>query len=422
MSFLQSHKKELVILGIWVLVFASAPLYLLYEDFIGGTNVDWHELDFIWTYELGFLILFLLHHYWLIPQLVHRRRFKLYVLSYVPALLLFGCFLFVVDSIFQPFGPRGRNHTGKDGEPPPLFEHRDKDGEKPFREDGQPFRKDGKPFWKDGKPFRDHGPRNMDGEKPRKHFKPFKKHGPLPAPIVAKLVIAALMMGVDFGIVAWRRQQEMGRRLLLLERLNLERELEHLRQQINPHFLMNTLNNIHSLVDIDSERTKRAIVQLSCLMRYALYHGSETLVPLVKDLEALDVYFQLVRLRYSNKVDIQFHQPEQVPSSIVVPPLIFATFIENAFKHGISYRHPSYVHASLRLTDDGRHLLFQCINSRYAQTSTQPAKAQKKDDGIGLLNVRKRLDILYEDRYTLTINDTNPNTFTIELTLPISQS
>ena len=403
MSFLQSHKKDLVILGIWVLVFASAPLYLLYEDFIGGTNVDWHELGFIWSYELGFLILFLLHHYWMIPQLVHRRRFKLYLLSYVPALLLFGGFLFALDSFFQPFGPMGKP---KGNEWPAQFEHRGKEGEKPFG--------------KGEKPFGENGPRDFDGKRPRKHFKRHKKHGPLPAPILAKLVIAALMMGVDFGIVAWRRQQDMGQRLLLLERLNLERELEHLRQQINPHFLMNTLNNIHALVDIDSERTKRAIVQLSCLMRYALYHGSETLVPLAKDLEALDVYFQLVRLRYSNKVDIQFHQPEQVSSSIMVPPLVFATFIENAFKHGISYRHPSYVHTSLQLTDDGRHLLFQCINSRHEQADKQPKQGKKKDDGIGLQNVRKRLDILYNDRYTLTINDTNPNTFSIELTLPIS--
>ena len=75
----------------------------------------------------------------------------------------------------------------------------------------------------------------------------------------------------------------------------------------------------------------------------------------------------------------------------------------------------------MQLTDDGRRLLFQCINSRHTQTDKQPTANLKKGEGIGLQNVRKRLDLLYEDRYTLTINDTNPNTYSIELTLPISQ-
>lgn len=410
-----SYKKNLVILLIWVLVFASAPLYMLYEEFIIDSEVDWQELTHIWSYEAGFLILFLIHHYWMLPQLVYQRRFKLYALCYVPLLIAFGAFLMSLGPRHPSLAPFHEHQPYKNEAPPPRFGPREKDGEKPFRDDGP--RKDNE----DSRTINGE-PRDIHEKQPRQHFKPRKKHGPLPAPILAKLVIAALMMGVDFGIVAWRRQQMMGQRLLMLERLNLERELEHLRQQINPHFLMNTLNNIHALVDIDSERTKRAIVQLSCLMRYALYHGSETMVPLAKDLEALDVYFQLVRLRYSNKVDIQFRTLEGDVPTMQVPPLIFATFIENAFKHGISYRHSSYVHASLQLTDDGRRLLFQCINSRHTQTDQQPTANPKKGEGIGLQNVRKRLDLLYEDRYTLTINDTNPNTYSIELTLPISQT
>lgn len=408
-----SDKKNLVILLIWVLVFASAPLYMLYDDSIMDSEVDWQELTFIWSYEAGFLVLFLIHHYWMLPQLVYQRRFKLYALCYVPLLIAFGAFLMSLGPRHPSLAPFHKDQPFKNEAPPPRFGPREKDGEKPFRDGEKPFHDGGPIDFKDS---------NSGHEDPpaRKQFKPHKKHGPLPAPILAKLVIAALMMGVDFGIVAWRRQQMMGQRLLMLERLNLERELEHLRQQINPHFLMNTLNNIHALVDIDSERTKRAIVQLSCLMRYALYHGNETMVPLAKDLEALDVYFQLVRLRYSNKVDIQFRTLEGDVPTMQVPPLIFATFIENAFKHGISYRHSSYVHASLQLTDDGRRLLFQCINSRHTQTDQQPTANPKKGEGIGLQNVRKRLDLLYEDRYTLTINDTNPNTYSIELTLPIS--
>ena len=424
-----SYKKNIIILLIWVLIFASAPLYMLYEEFIIDSEVDWQELTHIWSYEAGFLVIFLIHHYWMLPQLVYRRRFKLYALCYLPLLTAFGAFLLFLDPKISSLSPFHKDQPFKNEAPPPRFGAREKDGKKPFHDGEKPFHDDEKPFHNGKKPFHDDGPidikdSNSGHDRPpaHKHFKPRKKHGPLPAPILAKLVIAALMMGVDFGIVAWRRQQMMGQRLLLLERLNLERELEHLRQQINPHFLMNTLNNIHALVDIDSERTKRAIVQLSCLMRYALYHGSETMVPLAKDLEALDVYFQLVRLRYSNKVDIHFRTLEGDVPTMQVPPLIFATFIENAFKHGISYRHSSYVHASLQLTDDGRRLLFQCINSRHTQTDKQPTANPKKGEGIGLQNVRKRLDLLYEDRYTLTINDTNPNTYSIELTLPISQT
>ena len=96
----------------------------------------------------------------------------------------------------------------------------------------------------------------------------------------------------------------MRQRLLLLEKQNLKQELEQLRYQINPHFLMNTLNNIHALVDIDKERAQRAIVDLSGLMRHALYKSSTPIVPMKEETEFLQQYISLMRLRYSDKVEL----------------------------------------------------------------------------------------------------------------------
>ena len=185
-----SYKKNIIILLIWVLIFASAPLYMLYEEFIIDSEVDWQELTHIWSYEAGFLVIFLIHHYWMLPQLVYRRRFKLYALCYLPLLTAFGAFLLFLDPRFSSLAPFHKDQPFKNEAPPPRFGAREKDGKKPFHDGEKPFH-DGK------KPFHDDGPidikdSNSEHDRPpaRKHFKPRKKHGPLPAPILAKLVIA----------------------------------------------------------------------------------------------------------------------------------------------------------------------------------------------------------------------------------------
>ena len=192
-----------------------------------------------------------------------------------------------------------------------------------------------------------------------------------------------------------------------LQAENLSRQLETLRYQINPHFFMNTLNNIHALVDIDPEQAKASIEEFSKLMRHVLYEGDRPTIPLAKETEFLRHYVSLMKLRYADTVRIDLSLPEK-DEGAEIPPLMLASFVENAFKHGISYEKPSFVRVTVSV-EDGK-IVFRCANSR--QDSAQAAQ-----HGVGLANVRGRLDLLYGDRYTLHI-DPSGDVYDVLLLLP----
>ena len=191
-------------------------------------------------------------------------------------------------------------------------------------------------------------------------------------------------------------------------------ELEYLKYQINPHFFMNTLNNIHALVDIDQETAKRTIIDLSKLMRYVLYDSGEKFVPLDKEIQFIQLYISLMRIRYSTNVDIQVSTPDNM-GSVMVPPLLFICFVENAFKHGVSNRQHSFINIYVSYDDSHEHLSFLCVNSIVEQT--------KKDNhhGIGIENARKRLELIYGDDYILRIKENEEKTFEVWLQIPITQ-
>ena len=193
-----------------------------------------------------------------------------------------------------------------------------------------------------------------------------------------------------------------------LERQNLKQQLEYLKYQINPHFFMNTLNNIHALVDIDPTKAKDSIVVLSRMMRYLLYESDNTMVTLQKEIEFLKSYIDLMSMRYTSKVHISLRiDGEDKPGNI--PPLLLITFVENAFKHGVSYREESFIRVTLSIADDALH--FTCANSRHDEQPSQRG-------GVGLDNVRKRLDLIYKSRYYLSI-EAKPETYEVMLRLPL---
>lgn len=172
-------------------------------------------------------------------------------------------------------------------------------------------------------------------------------------------------------------------------------ELKNLKNQINPHFLLNTLNNIYALTAFDQAKAQQAIMELSRLMRYMLYENQTERVSLNKEIEFLESYISLMRLRIYNKVEViaKFEVPEN--EDIPVAPLIFISLVENAFKHGISSTDKSYVHITLKAD---RHLLrFCCINSNFPKS-----EADKTPGGIGLTQVAKRLEMSYPGRYSWT--------------------
>jgi LytS/YehU family sensor histidine kinase len=219
-----------------------------------------------------------------------------------------------------------------------------------------------------------------------------------------------LLMGMNLGVKLYFMSQRDLERQKIIDKKNLEQQMEYLKYQVNPHFFMNTLNNIHALVDIDPERAKTTIVELSKMMRHILYDGGKKLIPLSREVEFLNLYVQLMRLRYSNKVHINVDLPQQLPE-LKLPPLMLIIFVENAFKHGISYREESFINISVEV--ENKRLLFNCRNSK----PTQSQKSNEKG-GMGLQNVRQRLELLYEDDYTLSINDAE-KTYEVKLDIPM---
>ena len=381
---MQNKKIEYtVILVGWTIVFALPAIFLYYESLGDDSSFDWHELLFTWKHLLPLFVLFLLHHFLLFP-LYSKRRFIVYAILVVALLGLFTC--------FQIFALRPQRHDDFRPHPQELALHPMPEEEFDERIVEPRFRHP----HPDGRRF----------GHPRKMF---------PGRIVMECVIALLLMGVDLGVFVQVASRRTRQQLLVLEKEKLEMELSYLKYQVNPHFFMNTLNNIHALVDIDTELAKRTVIDLSHLMRYALYDSASELVPLSKEVEFIQLYINLMRLRYSGQVRLELEVQEGL-SGVMVPPLLLICFVENAFKHGVSNREPSFVEMHLSESQDGKYLQFDCTNSRLHKHTSDA------HHGIGIANARKRLDLLYADSYSLTIDDQDENQFKVCLKLPIKKS
>ena len=221
-------------------------------------------------------------------------------------------------------------------------------------------------------------------------------------------------MGMNLGVKLYFKTQEDREQREKLEKQDLERQLEYLRYQVNPHFFMNTLNNIHALVDINPERAKTTIVELSKMMRYILYEGDKKLIPVQREALFLKNYIELMRLRYSSRVSINLDIPEMMPD-VMLPPLLLIIFVENAFKHGVSYAAPSFIDIKVTVTQE--MLQFKCRNSRQEQKPDE----KKKKGGVGLANARRRLDLLFHDKYSLEIKEDDKE-YDVQLEIPLSKN
>ena len=187
-------------------------------------------------------------------------------------------------------------------------------------------------------------------------------------------------------------------------------ELTWLKHQLNPHFLFNTLNNISSLTQIDPDKAQESIGQLSDLLRYALYDSEADKVPLTEEMEFMDNYIDLMALRCNEltKVEKSLERPQQ---SVEVAPLLFISLVENAFKHGVNARYPSFVRIGMRYADG--KLLFQCQNSLFEKQGSDHIGS-----GIGLENMKRRLELLYPGKYSYK-QQADENTYTVEVVLSI---
>ena len=172
----------------------------------------------------------------------------------------------------------------------------------------------------------------------------------------------------------------------------IDAELSNLRNQINPHFLLNTLNNIYALTAFDAQKAQESIQELSKMLRHILYDYQQPRVPLQDETEFIDNYVKLMRIRLPNSVEVvsKFHVLDKQAD---VAPMIFISLVENAFKHGVSPTEPSFIHITIE--GDRKHVICDIKNSNYPK-----AEGDHSGHGIGLQQVQRRLELSYYQQYT----------------------
>ena len=410
----RGQKKSEIILYVvlWTILFAAPPISMLVGDFFFSSasdaamvpsavsasaeaaksmTIDWLAVFNAWSLLAMFCVTFFLHNFFIAPLLVYANRKWAYGVSVV---VLIICFM-GYQVLFRPHlpgpEPKDRPEPRKEriGERKPALAHELPDSDTPFNPPLQPEDGWGERFF-EKKP---EPPRAFGGQDS------------------VAFIIMALLLGLNIGAKSFFKSLDDKKRIKELERENLNSQLEYLKYQINPHFFMNTLNNIHALVDIDPEQAKYTIEVLSKLMRYVLYEGNKSMAPLQKELAFISHYVDLMRIRYTDKVRISVSLPSSVPD-VQVPSLLFITFIENAFKHGVSYQKSSFIEVCVRGDEANREIAFSCNNS------VKPETDEKKQGGVGLQNAKKRLQLIYGDDYNLKI-DSTPEEFRLLLRLPI---
>lgn len=209
---------------------------------------------------------------------------------------------------------------------------------------------------------------------------------------------ALFLMFLSLGLKVLERQSQIEELSKEIEKEKLNSELAFLKNQISPHFFFNTLNNIYSLIGINQDDSQAAVLKLSKLMRYLIYDSEKGNTMLSHEIEFMNNYIDLMKLRMSDRVNLNVHFPEEYNDRII-QPLLFIPFVENSFKHGISYREKSFIDISM--TAEADSITFKCSNSLHRKSEKE---AETETGGIGLENVRKRLDLLFPGRHDLRIN------------------
>lgn len=339
--------ENLIYVMVW-LVIILVPI--LSSKMLGEEHVDLEAIFTSWRKIAPYLLLFVINNSLLAPKLLQKRRYVLYVL----------CDLAVITAIFGAVD---------------LYEQ----------------------YFLKGLP---------DAETVIANRKATFTDLALPWNILLGLFMTGTNTMIKMLYQAMRNEQEME----ALKHQNLQAEIDYLKYQINPHFFMNTLNNIHALIDIDAESAKNAVIELSKMMRYVLYDSGRERISLRQDIQFLENYIALMRIRYTGAIDIRVNYPPVLPE-IPIPPLLLIVFVENAFKHGVSYNRPSFIHLDIDYRDG--MVTGVIANSRHA------GKHARTASGIGLENVHKRLDLIYGPKgYTLDIEEDDPAVYRVKLVIP----
>ncbi|WP_417876077.1 sensor histidine kinase [Winogradskyella sediminis] len=208
--------------------------------------------------------------------------------------------------------------------------------------------------------------------------------------------IALYFILVFISIAQWLFKQIKA--LIRLKNEKAKTELMHLKSQVNPHFFFNMLNNLYGLVDKDAKKAQQLILKLSDMMRYSIYDGEKETVLLSEEITYLENYIELHKMRYHKAIDIQFNIDTN-DTDYEIMPLLFIILLENAFKHGVeNLRENAYVH--ITLTAHNNEVTFE-IENNFDEAQDNP------ETGIGLKNLKRRLELVYPKKHTLTLSKTD---------------
>lgn len=226
-------------------------------------------------------------------------------------------------------------------------------------------------------------------------------------------ITLALMVGLSVAIKMTQKWIVTEKERKQLEQERTEAELKNLKNQLNPHFLFNTLNNIYSLIAISPDRAQSAVLELSKMLRYVLYENTQPYVPMEKELEFNHNYIELMRLRLARHVKVEVDMPQGLCRGYQIAPLLFITLIENAFKHGTSATEPSFVKIVMSEPSQG---VIEC----HIENSCFPKnESDKSGSGIGLKNLSRQLELLYPGKYTLHA-DSDTRVYRSSLTIDLN--
>jgi hypothetical protein len=363
----------IVFVVIWTAVFAL-PFFFHRID----NTVNWDRVYGEWIRMSSFLVLFLLNTLVLVPRFLFQKKYRSYIFSAVFTTIAVVSLTITIRMLLAPgqpmimppmeLGPGMPPMELGPGMPPPM-------GYQPATQPEQ-----------------------------KSVFMLF----------LDNFIIAVLVVGIStsFKMVSQWLNEENKRKDL--EKVQLKTQLDLLRHQVSPHFFMNTLNNIHALIDINAEDAKNTIIQLSTMMRYLLYDTAHGQTTLKKEIAFIESYITLMKLRFPENVTVMLTLPDEI-RDIPIPPMLFISFLENAFKHGVSYQQESFV--LFKLEQNNGKLNCVIRNSRFKVKET----SEKEYSGIGLANIKKSLELLFGNDYSLNIHE-NEKEYEVQLTIPVYEN
>lgn len=381
-----SNRKNLWLIHLagWLL-FLVLPLTILSRgqgtDFLGTVFTSWS----FWLFFLIYCGIFYLNLLVLIPGIYLAGRYTLYGGIFVAGLVAMLVFQPFDYLIFQRFGSGGPGRSAG----------------QPQQERVRPPHEEGPAFWNPPQP-----PSPPDA--PARPLGERQRTGAAVDFVSVVLFMVVWGTGMLYRISAQWRQSE--KQVLQSETERAQAELSFFKAQINPHFLFNTLNNIYSLALTQSDATASSILKLSGMLRYIADEASSDFVPLGAELDCLNSYIDLQKLRLTARTTVFFGFPSNT-EPFMIPPLMLMTFVENAFKYGVSNSQSSEIRIEIAIRD-GR-VLFNCENAIFGLSADQERK------GIGIANTRKRLELLFPGDHVLDVLNTG-SVFRVRAEIPLT--